>query len=158
MPLQRVAVIGLDNMEMGPPVVATLASHFGERPLHIRWHAKLGEVSQILESLAMLFWRYQGIGASFEVFEELSECLEDADALVLSHSVEPSLPLSIEVQVLPRLTVPLDGWPERLDEGSVQSQSFEVLRLLNREEYPDDFLRKHRENRLADWLEELDRA
>jgi len=158
MPLQRVAVVGLDNMEMGPPVVATLASHFGERPLHVMWHARPGEVSDILGSLAMLFWKYQGIGATFEVSEELATCLEGADALVVSTTAEETLGLSIETQLVPRLAVPINGWPAILDEGGVQSQSFEVLRLLNREEYPDDFLRKHRENRLADWLEELDLA
>jgi len=158
MPLHRVAVIGLDNMEMGPPVVATLTSHFGERPLHVKWLSPQGEVSEILGSLAMLLWKYQGIGATFELTDELSDCLAEADAIVLSDQATSRFDLTLDAQLLPSLTVPVDGWPERLTEGQVQSQSFEILRLLNREEYPDDFLRKHRENRLADWLEELDQA
>lgn len=158
MPLQRVAVIGLDNMEMGPPVVATLTSHFGERPLHVKWLAPQGEVSEILGSLAMLLWKYQGIGATFELTDDLSDCLQEVDALVTCEDSGARFNLNLEAHLLPRMIVPVDGWPERLSQAQIQSQSFEILRLLNREEYPDDFLRKHRDNRLADWLEELDRS
>jgi len=84
MSAMRLAILGAASLRCGPPIVGTLASYFGERPLEIRMYDADAERVDLFDRLARLCFMSSYSPHQLITTSDPEEALDGADAIVLA--------------------------------------------------------------------------
>lgn len=80
----QLTVLGAGSLRYGPPVVAALASYFGERPLGIRMYDSDEERLDIFDRLARLCFVNNYVSHELMSTTSVTEALEETDLIVVA--------------------------------------------------------------------------
>lgn len=80
----RLALMGIGNLRCGPPILASLATFFWERPLDIRMYDSDAERLDLLDRFARVCFLMAHSSHSLTTTESPLEALDDASLIVLS--------------------------------------------------------------------------
>ncbi len=79
-----VCVLGAGSLRCAPPIVASLASYFGERPLAVAFYDADPERLELFERLAGVCFALTKATHSLETFESPEDALAHADRVILA--------------------------------------------------------------------------
>lgn len=142
----KIALIGAGKLDRVIPVVASLATYFGERPLDITFYHSEEEMLDLVDRFARLCFVMNQSTHSLRSTTFLEEALEDADALVM---LAPKSGITIDSRVLDLRT----GWPSGNDQADEFVVALQILRWLNGEEYPYQIFRELDDSPIKAWLD-----
>lgn len=141
----KLAVIGAGSLEQAIPMVASLATYFGERPLEITFYHPEEERLDLVDRFARLCFLMTKSTHSLRSTIRLEEAMEDVDRVVLLSQTRPET----------GQTPLLDMRDPKLSHDNESSIALQILRWLNGEEYPFEVIRQQESSRLKTWLDEL---
>ena len=141
----KLAVIGAGSLEVAIPMVASLATYFGERPLDIVFYHPEEEPLDLVDRFARLCFLMTKSTHSLRSTVFLDEAIAEADRFVLL-----SLP-RLDTGGRPTLDMVASAVPPGI--GSESSLALQILRWLNGEEYPFEVMREQETSRLKTWLD-----
>lgn len=178
---REIAIFGIGSLRFGPPIVASLASYFGDSNTNIRlWDAD-AERLDLMHRLAQVCFVIEESQHEMSVPESFEEVVENVDAAIIcleeycehAHSKSKSYVLAVSLAdqicgLLPesadilwlgepvehrRLTTSLD-WPAPLSEQEQWTLPHQILRYIHGEEYPLDLLKKFEHSPIKRWLDD----
>ena len=177
----RLTILGAANVRCALPVIASLSTYYGERPLEIMLFDADEERLDLFDRFARLSFSFGRATHSLRATTNLEEALEDAQRVIVQidencarkllakrrnepdptdealRTLDDHLADSLDVlSLLPdhevsRATTKLD-WPPVLSEAGMVAVPHQVLRFLNEEEYVYDLFREHEKSPLKEWL------
>lgn len=167
--MKRVAVLGIGSVRCAIPVILSLATYFGERPMEIvLWDAdieRLDLFDRLLRVACATMETPHRILSTDDPAEALAEtthvvwCVEDycIKKLAKGTGITPEVALdklatlteNVEV-----LRLPTGNWPPELTEAEAASVPHQALRWIRSEEYLIMLLDKYPRSPLHDWLRE----
>jgi hypothetical protein len=151
--LQRLAVIGFGDFSSASYVAASIANFYGDREVEIyAWDENIERCDAMCRVLR-IFLRTKQIRYKVFSIESRDSVLLGAQGLV-NCSNFPLGGLHLDV---PKFDVIANQWWDSAsDESSNQdANKFQILRWINKEEYPSVFLHQNRESPLVKWLNTL---
>jgi hypothetical protein len=151
--LERLAVIGFGDFACASYVAASIANFYGEREVEIYAWDENKERCDAMCRVLRIFLRTKQIRHKVYSIESRSSVLNGVQALV-NCSGYPMGGLSLEV---PMFDVLANQWWESLPKktSDLDAEKFQVLRWINKEEYPSVFLHENRNSPLVKWLNDL---
>jgi hypothetical protein len=164
------------------PLVSSLATYFGERPLEIVLFDADFERLDLVDRFARLAFTATNATHSLRATEDPEEALEDADLVVLQveencarkmmHTSRDK-PARLEEAISKLLALVPDGahvmslvgdlpsdscfamdWPAPLTHAEETAVPHQILRYLNGEEYLHQLLKEHQASPLKAWLDD----
>lgn len=178
--MQRLALLGIGNLRLGPLTLASVASFYGERPLQVQlWDAD----AERLDLMDRLGWTLFRSAESLHRLTPVANWTDanDADAVILLvgrwcafrvaptetretvvQSIATSLPLVTPVlQLVPGSRTPdaldLPGVPEALSDAERQARAFQILRWIQGDEPVTTLLQSGEESPIRSWLLQVER-
>ena len=177
----RLAIIGAGSVRCSPPVIGTLATFYGERPLEIwMWDADITRLN-LFETFARFCFLATNSDHVVKFTTDIAEALEASDKVILQvddhcarkflgstsqsaldaalSAIYPLIPAEAEVislmlnRDLPLYEYRAMDWPGPLSEEEWLTVPFQILRYLNQEDYLYDVLKAGKESPLRPWLE-----
>ncbi len=165
------------------PVVASLATFFGERPLEIILFDADEERLDLLDRFARLAFSCTNVTHSLRSTYDPAEALEDANLVIVQigencarkmlgirrdqpdptgraiQQLMDQVPPGAHVLNLLPEPLPIDGyfemdWPEPLSESQKRSVPHQILRYLNGEDFVYSLIKEHAGSPLKAWLED----
>jgi len=177
----KLAILGAGSIRCGVPVIASLATYFGERPLEIILFDPDEERLDLFDRLARLCFAMMKSTHTLRATTDIDEALEEADRVILQMgdytfgrarvgAVEPStwlrgrlrrLPTSTEILDLEEFAIDLRQPVAITGEWLVQPEKefpyrvpLQILRWLNGEEYPFEVFREQEKSPVKLWLDD----
>lgn len=134
-------------------VAASLANFYGERELEIHAWDEDKERCDAMCRVMRLFFRANRIRHVVYARESKEAALANMNGAIICGN--ETLPLTS--LVIPTFQVKGAEWWSFVpgQEPTLDNQKFQVLRWINKEEYPSTFLYQNRENPLVKWLNDL---
>lgn len=134
-------------------VAASIANFYGEREIEIYAWDENRERCDAMCRVLRIFLRTNRVKHFVFNRESREAATAEAQALILCNQV--ALPAAMAV--VPVFQVKdHQWWEETPDEPkTLEGQKFQILRWINKEEYPSVFLHENRESPLVKWLNEL---
>ena len=164
------------------PVVASLATFFGERQLEIAFFDADEERLDLVDRFARLAFATTKAPHSLRSTYDPSEALEDADLVIVQmgencarkmlgvrrdqpdpteralQELMSKVPAGAHVLNLINDPLPVNyfamDWPPELTEGQKRAVPHEILRYLNGEDYVYNVIKEHAGSPLKAWLED----
>ena len=151
--LERLAVIGFGDFASASYVAASIANFYGEREIEIYAWDENKERCDAMCRVLRIFLRTKQIRHRVYSIESRSTVLNGAHGLV-NCSGFPMGGLQLDI---PMFDVMTNHWWESLPEetSAIDAKKFQILRWINKEEYPSVFLHENRESPLVKWLNSL---
>ena len=172
----RLTVLGAGSVRCAIPVIASLASYFGERPLEISFWDADEERLDLFDRFARLCFLLTDSTHTLKSTTNLSEALAQYDRILLetgrncvakggkatsdhmfdllSLTDAPLLSLSNQVVRLPYSFAELRDWPPALTDLERLGLPHQILRFLNGEEYPYSSIREYDRSPIKQWLDD----
>jgi hypothetical protein len=175
-------VMGAGNVRCSPPVLASLATYFGERPLAIRLSDADAERLDVFDRLARLFFRETQSVHSLIATDDPAEALHGAGMVILQMDencaskylsrdeggvqsaldrmqdafADDAAVLSLQSPTvrLERRVWEVPDWPAQLEPDDDFAMRYQVLRWLQGEEYVTTYLIEHERSPLRRWLDD----
>lgn len=116
----KLVILGAGSVRCSPPVIASLATYFGERPLEIVLYDADEERVDLFDRLARLCFRMT------EATHEISYCLDPAEALSGADRVVLQVGTNCARKYLKAAGLLVLAEPEIEAAGSVQKDGFEI--------------------------------
>lgn len=151
--LERVAIIGFGDFVSASYVAASLANFYGEREIELYTWDESKERCDAMCRVLRIFLRMTRNKHFVYSLEKQDAALHGIQGIVLCNHE----PLQIAAPQVPIFDVLSNRWWEE-NEGttaSLEAHNFQILRWINKEEYPSVFLHENRESPLVKWLNEL---
>lgn len=175
---RRVAIIGVGNLPVLAPVLASVAQYFGERTLEVRLWDPSSERVDVAQCLA--FRLFRAAGAMHKVYGDtnIADALAgasdvvsilDPDMLTRFSQVELALEqfrsrisvlLSEDARVLSVAGLPgplpssyVTSWPTVPEGAEHRLFPHQVLRWIREDEHPFEILAANEKTSLSDWLD-----
>lgn len=143
----KLAVIGAGSLKGAIPMVASLATYFGERPLDITFYHPEEEPLDLVDRFARLCFLMTKSTHSLRSTVLLEEAMAEVDRVVLLS------PHRLDTEKTPTLDmISTANTDSPLSESSLALQ---ILRWLNGEEYPFDIIKQQETSQLKTWLDGL---
>ncbi|MBI1333558.1 MAG: hypothetical protein GC165_11855 [Armatimonadetes bacterium] len=135
-------------------VAASIANFYGERQIEIHAWDENPERCDAMCRVLRIFLRVNRIPHIIYNRESKAAALQSAQGLVVC-SEEPLDP--VMARQMPVFDVPANRWwdPSSDQPQTLDGQKFQVLRWINKEEYPSVFLHQNRNSPLVQWLNQL---
>jgi hypothetical protein len=151
--LERLAVIGFGDFASASHVAASIANFYGEREVEIYTWDENKERCDAMCRVLRIFLRTKQIRHKVYSIESRDTVLYGAQALV-NCSGFPMGGLSLDA---PIFDVIGNCWWEPLpkDTPILDAEKFQILRWINKEEYPSVFIHSNRDSPLVKWLNDL---
>ena len=151
--LQRLAVIGFGDFASASYVAASIANFYGEREIEVYAWDENKERCDAMCRVLRIFLRTKQIRHKVYSIESRQSVLNGAQGLV-NCSGFPMGGLELDV---PMFDVMANQWWESLPRGTseLDAEKFQILRWINKEEYPSVFLHENRDSPLVKWLNSL---
>ena len=151
--LERVAIIGFGDFACASYVAASIANFYGEREIEIFAWDENKERCDAMCRVLRIFLRTKQIRHKVYSIESRQSVLIGIQALV-NCSGYPTGGLNLDEPVFDVLA---EKWwqPSSQIPSSPDADKFQILRWINKEEYPSVFLHENRESPLVKWLNEL---
>jgi hypothetical protein len=181
MSVVRLAIIGAGSIRCSPPVIGTLATHYGERPLEVVLYDSDADRLNLFDYFARFCFLAMNSTHSVRMTTDPAVALEGADKVILQMDencaqkllarpegpaldealevIYPLIPPAAEVmslllnRELPLYEYRAMDWPGPLSEDELLSIPYQILRYLNQEDYLYDVLKAGKESPLRPWLE-----
>lgn len=177
----KLAILGVGSIRCGVPVIASLATYFGERPLEIILFDPDEERLDLFDRFARLCFAMMKSTHTLRATTDIDEALVEVDRVILQMgrysfdkarvaSVEPSywlrgrfarLPIATEILDLEEVAVDLrqpvaitGEWLVQPDKEFPYRVPLQILRWLNGEEYPFDVFREQERSPIKLWLDD----
>lgn len=142
-----IAILGAGNIEISPPVIASLASYFGERPLELRLYDGDEERLDLLDRMARACFILNKTPHSVFSSLDLTEVLHETDRAILqvdAHGAKRSLKgtpgvgsMSDADLIGASLSKLLEHAPENMETLSLQGPEVQIpLGLYRRLDWP----------------------
>lgn len=80
----RLVVLGIGSVRCAPPLIAALASYFGERDLEVRLYDEDAERLDLFDRLARRCFLIEESKHTLLAFDDAFEALEDADLVIVT--------------------------------------------------------------------------
>jgi hypothetical protein len=183
----KVAVLGVGNIRCSVPVIASLATFFGERPLEIAFYDSDEERLDLFDRFARLCFLTTRVTHSLRSTADPAEALEGAEVVLVQMDencarkllskggnaedpTQESLDLLLELvpegatvmnlmhRPIPREEYYETDWPPALTGAEQDALPLYLLRLLNGEEFVYEILRANEASPLKQWLNNPSRA
>jgi hypothetical protein len=151
--LERLAVIGFGDFASASYVAASIANFYGEREIEIYAWDENKERCDAMCRVLRIFLRTKQIRYKVYSIESRESVLNGAQGLV-NCSGFPMGGLNLEVPVF---DVKGNQWWEAKtkEDSTLDAEKFQILRWINKEEYPSVFLHQNRDTPLVKWLNNL---
>ena len=151
--LERLAVIGFGDFRSASYVAASIANFYGEREIEIYAWDENKERCDAMCRVLRIFLRTKQIRHRVYSIESRVSVLNGAQGLV-NCSGFPMGGLELNI---PMFDVMAHQWWESLpaDATTSDAEKFQILRWINKEEYPSVFLHENRASPLVLWLNAL---
>ena len=151
--LERLAVIGFGDFASASYVAASIANFYGEREIEIFAWDENKERCDAMCRVLRIFLRTKQIRHKVYSIESRQSVLIGIQALV-NCSGYPTGGLNLDA---PMFDVMAEKWWQHSLQipTSTDADKFQILRWINKEEYPSVFLHENRESPLVKWLNEL---
>jgi hypothetical protein len=172
----RLTVLGAGSVRCAIPVIASLASYFGERPLEITFWDADEERLDLFDRFARLCFLLTDSTHTLKSTTSLTDALAQYDRILLqtgrncvskagkatmdnmfvllSLTDAPLLSLSTEAVKLPYGFADLRNWPPTLTDLERLGVPHQILRFLNGEEYPYSSVREYDRSPIKRWLDD----
>ena len=151
--LERLAVIGFGEFASASYVAASIANFYGEREIEIYAWDENKERCDAMCRVLRIFLRTKQIPHKVYSIESRATVLFGAHGLV-NCSGFPLGGLNFEQPIFD--VIENKWWESPTSEKAAQdSMKFQILRWINKEEYPSVFLHENRESPLVKWLNDL---
>lgn len=179
----HIAIIGVGNLEVGPPLMATIAQYFGERPLAIRLYDPNHEIAELIGLLAKALFNVTDSVHILGVFEDYCEALAGAHGVIFCPDYpgeelwtkhHPDFPekkgfadavlsqANDAVSVI-NLTDDYDDmrmrewgpWPGFLEEDALDEMPHQILRWIHDDDSPHELLEANKISPFREWIEEI---
>lgn len=154
-----VAVLGVGELGFGPPVLAALATYFGERPLEVVLYDENEEILDAMHRLARSFFKVSDARHAILSTTDLDEAIRLADRYIVCDAA-PILPPDsapfgfleepgpeIEMETTrprgPILALPYGAWPPALTPAERAAMPLQILRWIRLEDWPWEPLQTH---------------
>jgi hypothetical protein len=176
-------ILGAGSVRFMLPVVSSLSTFFGERPLEIVLFDADEERLDLVDRFARLAFATTKSKHSLRSTYDPVEALEGAELVIVQigencarkmlgirrDQPDPTdraldrlmadVPEGAHVLNLIEERLPIDGyyemdWPPHLSEGEKRAVPHQILRYLNGEEYVYDVIKEHAASPLKAWLED----
>lgn len=151
-----VAVLGVGDLRHGPPVLAALATYFGERPLEVVLYDPSPEILDAMHRLARAFFKVSDARHAIVSTTDLDEAIGLADRYVVCDAARPeplpdlseltmeaSIPAPSSASALERdrtggeiLALPHGEWPPELTAAERAAMPLQILRWIRLEDWP----------------------
>jgi hypothetical protein len=177
----RLTILGAGTVRCMLPLVSSLATYFGERPLEIVFFDADEERLDLVDRLARMAFMATKASHSLRSTYDPDEALEEADLVVLqigencarkmftTRRDQPDpidravalllqkVPAEAHLMSLVGEQIPYDGyfamdWPPELSFGEEVAVPHQILRYLNQEEYLFEILKQYQSSPLKAWL------
>ena len=151
--LERLAVIGFGDFASASYVAASIANFYGEREIEIYAWDENKERCDAMCRVLRIFLRTKQIRHRVFSIESRQSVLNGAQGLV-NCSGFPMGGLELDA---PMFDVMAHQWWEPLpkETSSLDVEKFQILRWINKEEFPSVFLHENRDSPLVLWLNTL---
>ncbi len=135
-----------------PYVAACLANFYGERELEVHAWDENRELCDSMCRVTRLFLRANRVRHAVYTRESKEAAIADSQGIIICSS-QPIL----NPRNLPVFSVEEAIWWEHKpgEEPTLDGQKFQVLRWINKEEFPSVFLHQNRDTPLVKWLNDL---
>lgn len=143
----KVAVVGVGSLDRAIPLIASLATYFGERPLDIAFYHEDEERLDLVDRFARLCFLMTKATHGLMSTAIQEEALQDVDRIILLHS---QYPVAFGIPTLDLRT----GWPFAKEDVPEFATALQILRWLNGEEYPYDIFKNQESSPLKAWLDD----
>lgn len=125
-----VAVLGVGSLRFGPPVLAALATYFGERPLEVVLYDERPEILDAMHRLARSFFKIRDARHAIVSTTDLDEAIRLADRYIVCDASLPDVPRG-EI-----LALPFGDWPPELTAAERAAMPLQILRWIRLEDWP----------------------
>jgi len=142
----KVAVIGAGSLDRAIPLVASLSTYFGERPLDIAFYHGEEERLDLVDRFARLCFLMMKSTHGLMSTTSLEEAMQHADRVIL---LSPQNPVASSIPLLDLRT----GWPHVNEAITEFALALQILRWLNGEEYPYEIFREQDKSPVKAWLD-----
>ena len=151
--LERLAVIGFGDFNSASYVAASIANFYGEREIEIYAWDENKERCDAMCRVLRIFLRTKHIRHKVFSIESRQSVLNGAQGLV-NCSGFPLGGLQLDI---PIFDVMASKWWESMPSETIarDAEKFQILRWINKEEYPSVFLHQNHESPLVRWLNSL---
>lgn len=151
---ERVAVIGFGDFISASYVAASLANFYGEREIEIYAWDENKERCDAMCRVLRLFLKVHRIRHIVYALDSIETALSGIQGAIICNPQSASYARFV---ALPIFDVEVSRWWEDNPDQpvSMEAQKFQILRWINKEEYPSVFLHENRESPLVKWLNQL---
>lgn len=132
-----VAVLGVGELRFGPPVLAALATYFGERPLELVLYEPNEEILDAMHRLARSFFKVTDARHAIVSTSDLDEAIRLANRYIVCDSATL---LSPRAEIL---ALPYGDWPPELSPAERAAMPLQILRWIRLEDWPWEPLKFH---------------
>lgn len=140
-----VGVFGVGDLRIGPPVLAALATYFGERPLEIVLHDPNEELVRVMHGVAKAFFRLRGPLHDVVSTTDVREATALSAVRLASAARAPDIPGAT--------LLPHADWPPPLTDAERAAMPLQLLRWHRLEDWPWEPLLRNEISPVRDLLD-----